>query len=188
MVGRTLAAKGKPYRYHRCRHVYDKNTGQSCSARYIRCERLEDAVWKEVKRVLTNPDVILHELQRQSKVKVDASEVERLESVLTGLKERETRLVHLYTLGEVREETLRNESAGIASRRMASWLNGAGETEKDLVLEALQIGVTATVEETRISGVLPVELPSFLLDESEQEYPDFEVTSGIPFGRDFRSG
>ncbi len=137
----------------------------------------------------------------------------RLESALTGLKERESRLVHLYTLGEVREETLRNESAGIASQRMvleeqlgslrrqalplvgdldperlnsicaavASWLKRADEPDKALVLEALQIGVTATVDETRISGVLPTELPSFLADESLQEYTDFEVNSGLPF-------
>ena len=57
----------------------------------------------------------------------------------------------------------------------------AGESDKNLVLEALQIGVTATVDETRISGVLPTELPSFLADESLQEYTDFEVNSGIPF-------
>ena len=120
----------------------------------------------------------------------------------------------------VREETLRSESAWIASQRIvleeqlgslrrqalpflgdvdperlkamcgavASWLESAGELDKALVLEALQIGVTATVDETRVSGVLPTELPSFLLDESEQEYSDFVVTSGIPFGRDFRSG
>lgn len=44
--------------------------------------------------------------------------VARLERELTDLKERESRLVHLYTLGEVREETLRSESAGIASQRM----------------------------------------------------------------------
>ena len=41
--------------------------------------------------------------------------VARLERELTDLKERESRLVHLYTLGEVREETLRSESAGQAS-------------------------------------------------------------------------
>jgi len=64
---------------------------------------------------------------------------------------------------------------------VAVWLERAGEPEKDLVLEALQIGVTATVDETRISGVLPTELPSFLADESLQEYSDFEVNSGIPF-------
>ena len=71
---------------------------------------------------------------------------------------------------------------------MAEWLNRVGEPEKDLVMEALQIGVTATVDETRISGVLPIESPSFLVDESEQEQSDFEVISGIPFGRAFRLG
>ena len=34
-------------------------------------------------------------------MKVDASEMDRLESALTGLKEQESRLVHLYTLGEL---------------------------------------------------------------------------------------
>ena len=53
----------------------------------------------------------------ESKDKVDESETGRLESELIGLKV-ESRLVHLFTLGEVREETLRNESAGIASQRM----------------------------------------------------------------------
>jgi len=137
----------------------------------------------------------------------------RLESELTSLRERESRLVHLYTLGEVREGTLRNESAGIARQRsvleeqlgslrrqalpivgdldperlnsicaaVSEWLKRADESDKNLVLEALQIGVTATVDETRISGVLPTELPSFLADESLQEYSDFEVSSGIPF-------
>ena len=112
MVGQTLASKGYPYRYYRCRHAYDKNTGHDCSARYIRCERLEDTVWKEVGRVLTNPDVILHELRRQPKVKVDASEVGRLESALTSLKEQESRLVHLYTLGEVRRRRCGTKAPG----------------------------------------------------------------------------
>ena len=222
MVGQTLAAKGKPYRYYRCRHAYDKNTGHSCTARYIRCERLEDTVWKEVERVLTNPGVILHELQRQAREKVDASEVGRLESALAELKERERRLVHLYTLGDVREETLRNESAGIASQRMvleeqlgslrrqalpfvgdldqerlssicaavAGWLDRAGEPEKALVLEALQIGVVATVGEARISGVLPTEFPSFLADEPTSDEPTSEFSDltehpVIPFDRAF---
>lgn len=118
MVGQTLAAKGRPYRYYRCRHAYDKNSGYSCRARYIRCERLEDRVWKGVGRILAKPEVILRELKRQSRKKVDLSGVRRLESALTELKERESRLVHLYTLGEVREETLRTEGAGIASQRM----------------------------------------------------------------------
>jgi hypothetical protein len=71
---------------------------------------------------------------------------------------------------------------------VASWLERAGEQEKELVLEALQIGVTATVDETKVYGVLPAELPSFLADESEQAYSDSEVNSGIPFGRVFPLG
>ena len=59
----------------------------------------------------------------------------------------------------------------------------AGEPEKDLVLEALQIGVTATIEETRVSGVLPAELPSFLVDDTDSEFLDLADHSGGPFGR-----
>jgi len=66
---------------------------------------------------------------------------------------------------------------------VASWLEGAGEQEKDLVLEALQIGVTATVDETRISGVLPAELPSFLVDDTDSEFLDLADHTGVPFGR-----
>ncbi len=69
---------------------------------------------------------------------------------------------------------------------VARWLDGAGEQEKDLVLEALQIGVTATVEETRISGVLPTELPSFLVDGSLEECSEFKPYRGVPFDRSSR--
>ncbi len=64
------------------------------------------SVWREVERVLTNPEVILHELQRLAREKVDEPEVARLEGVLADLQEREKRLVRLYTLGEFREEML----------------------------------------------------------------------------------
>ncbi len=69
---------------------------------------------------------------------------------------------------------------------VAEWLNRAGEPEKDLVLEALQIGVTATVDETRISGVLPTELPSFLADGSLEECSEFKPYPGVPFDRSSR--
>ena len=84
----------------------------------------------------------------------------------------------LPLFGDLDAERLNSVCAAVAS-----CLEGAGEAEKALVLEALQIGVTATVDETRVSGVLPAELPFFLVDESAQEQSDFEVNSGIPFGR-----
>ncbi len=57
----------------------------------------------------------------------------------------------------------------------------AGEPEKALVLEALQIRVVATVEETRISGVLPTELPCFLEDEPASEFSGPTEHQGVPF-------
>ncbi len=64
-------------------------------------------------------------------------------------------------------------------------MDRAGEPEKALVLEALQIRVTATVDETRISGVLPTELPSFLADEPVSEFSGRTEHSGVPFHRTF---
>ena len=64
MVGQTLTVSTRPYKYYRCRHVYDKNTSRTCTARYVDGGRLEEAVWAEMKRVLTNPDIVLQELKR----------------------------------------------------------------------------------------------------------------------------
>ena len=45
MVGQTLTVSAKPYQYYRCRHVYDKNTNRTCTARYVDGPRLEEAIW-----------------------------------------------------------------------------------------------------------------------------------------------
>ena len=70
-------------------------------------------------------------------------------------------------------------------RAVADWLKRAGEPERALVLEALQIRVTATVEEIRISGVLPTDLPAFLGNE-DADFSGFTELSGIPFDRALR--
>ncbi|MCI0896540.1 MAG: zinc ribbon domain-containing protein, partial [Chloroflexi bacterium] len=114
MVGQTLTVKGKPYRYYRCHHVYDKNTGHSCSARYVRGDDLEQAVWTEVKRVLGNPGVVLQELRRGVDNNVTVGEVAKLEGQLTVLEGRQRRLVHLYSLGSVSEEVIQKETEEIA--------------------------------------------------------------------------
>ena len=44
-------------------------------------------------------------------------------------------------------------------------MDQADESGEALVLEALQIRVLATVEEARISGVLPTQLPDAIGDE-----------------------
>jgi site-specific DNA recombinase len=117
MVGQTLTVKGKPYRYYRCRHVYDKNTKKTCSARYVQGERLEEAVWQEVKRVLSDPGIVIEELERAADLGVDETEVSRLQAVLSEVAEREKRLVHLFTLGDINEEAVRNEGVNLAGEK-----------------------------------------------------------------------
>ena len=68
---------------------------------------------------------------------------------------------------------------------VAEWLKRADEPDKALVLWALQIGATATAEETRISGMLPTELPSFLADGSLEE-SEFKAYHDVHFDRFFR--
>ena len=89
----------------------------------------------------------------------------------------------LPLFGELDPERLNSVCAAVAG-----WLERAGEADKDLVLEAPQIKVTATVDETRIAGVLPTEFPSFLADESAQENSGLRGYAGVPFDRAFPLG
>jgi site-specific DNA recombinase len=117
MVGQTLTVKGSPYRYYRCRHVYDKNTNGSCTARYIRGEALEQAVWGEVKRVLAAPAIVLQEWQHAHDAEPETEEIQRLEQEQSSLLEREKRLVRLFSLGEVDEDMVRQEATALRRRR-----------------------------------------------------------------------
>ncbi len=48
---------------------------------------------------------------------VDEKEVENLQMALTEVAEREKRLVHLFTLADISEEAVRDESASLASEK-----------------------------------------------------------------------
>ena len=117
MVGQTLTAKGRPYRYYRCRHVYDKNTKRSCTARHVRGDKLESAVWEEVGRALSDPGVVLQELENQAGAQIDLKQIARIESEIGSLAEREERLVKLYTLGIVSEQIVLKQSEEICRER-----------------------------------------------------------------------
>ena len=58
-------------------------------------------------------------MQRLAAESVDKSEFEltRIEASLSDLAEREKRLVHLYTLGNITSEVVRGESALLAAER-----------------------------------------------------------------------
>jgi site-specific DNA recombinase len=117
MVGQTLTVSTKPYQYYRCRHVYDKNTSRTCTARYVDRPRLEKAVWAEMKRVLTNPDIVLQELKRVASEDTHDDQGEQLEQALADLASQEKRLVDLYTVGGITAAAVREKSADLSKRR-----------------------------------------------------------------------
>ena len=119
MVGQTLTTKGRPYRYYRCHHVYDKNTSRTCTARYVRGDKLETAVWEEVERVLADPAVVLQELENQARLETDVEQIGHLEGEIKALTEREDRLVKLYTLGTIGEQTVQKQLEEISRERTA---------------------------------------------------------------------
>ena len=66
---------------------------------------------------------------------------------------------------------------------IADWLDRAGESERELALDALQV----TVEDTRVSGVLPVDPPRSITNEQSRRFR--EVVSeepGYPFRISFQ--
>jgi hypothetical protein len=60
---------------------------------------------------------VIHELERAADRGVDETEVSRLQAVLSEVSEREKRLVHLFTLGDINEEAVRNESVNLAGEK-----------------------------------------------------------------------
>ena len=144
MVGQTLTVRTKPYQYYRCRHVYDKNTSRTCTARYVDGSRLEEAVWAEMKRVLTNPDIVLQELKRVASEDTHDDQGEQLEQALADLALQEKRLVDLYTVGGITAAAVREKSDDLSKRRkvleaqLASVQVTARPNFEDVDLEGLQ--------------------------------------------------
>ena len=118
MVGQTLKVKGRAYGYYRCRHVYDKNTSRTCTARYVRGDKLETAVWAEVERVLSSPAIVLKELENQSSDSVDITRISGVEGAIKALAAREERLVKLYGLGSVNEQVIQGQLEEISRERI----------------------------------------------------------------------
>ena len=113
MVGQTMTSKGREYQYYGCRHIYDRRTGTDCNSRYVRADDLECGLWQEVGRVLSDPRVILNEMQNDQQADGDAAELEAIEAKLASLAAREQRLVTLFSYGEVDEKVIRTQIADV---------------------------------------------------------------------------
>src|SRR5262245_39102477 len=104
--GRTLHPG---YHYYFCRGRTDAlrlALGERCTARYAPARALDDLVWQDLCRVLSNPALIIHELERAQMGEwlPQALQARRqtLRDVLAQLERQQARLLDLY-LAEVVE-------------------------------------------------------------------------------------
>jgi hypothetical protein len=70
-----------------------------------------------MKRVLTNPDIVLQELKRAATEDTHNEQGERLEQALADLALQEKRLVDLYTVGGITATAVREKSTDLSGRR-----------------------------------------------------------------------
>ncbi len=195
IVGQTLRTKGHDYRYYRCRHVYDRNTGHSCSARYIRADKLETVIWRETIQVLSQPELVLDELRRLSAVAVDTGDADRIEHELQAVIERQRRLVRLFAGGEGDESLVQEEAGKLRRQRysleeqlrgltqrpvpvseatslkavceaLLKHLDVADDEDRIAALEALQVTAQAASNRVTITGVIPYDAPEFITQPS----------------------
>lgn len=198
MVGQTLTTRGKPYSYYRCRHVYDNNSTRHCTAKYIRADVLEGAVWSEVERILTHPHVVLAELSRNpSEAVATTGDLEEIKTALAAVDAKQRKLVRLFSSNDVDEtivqaelRALKGERAVLETERarmtrderptvtaatgrqvadtcsqILRWLRTATSEERQLVLDALQVVVTADQGSAKIEGAIPIDSAAFITDE-----------------------
>jgi site-specific DNA recombinase len=104
IVGACLS---KRYRYYKCRGTYSTASREKiCDAHYIKADWLENAVWENVKRILSNPEVLLNEVRKQTEdeqARVSTGtleqEIRALTRKLKGYAGQERRLMSAFKLG-----------------------------------------------------------------------------------------
>ncbi len=123
--GTTNVPNGKKYRYDLSspRRYYMCNGMQSLRLRcrkrpYIRAERLEEPKWREVKRVIQNPDLLVAgidtlEFQESGGLEEEIAQAER---DLRSIQTREERAITLFVSGRITEAQLDHQSKFITER------------------------------------------------------------------------
>jgi len=118
MVGQTMVNRGHTYHYYVCRVAFDRRTGRTCAGRNVRADRLEPAIWQEIRAKLTSPEVILQELHRQQP-EPDRDEITRVEHQLHEIPAQERRLVKALASGRIDERLVLEELDDLKRQRGA---------------------------------------------------------------------
>lgn len=117
MVGQTMINRGHTYHYYVCRVAFDRRLGRECAGRNVRADRLEPAVWCEIRAKLTSPEIILQELRRVQP-EPDRDEIARIESRVTEITEQQRRLVKALASGKIDEGLVTDELDDLQRQRI----------------------------------------------------------------------
>jgi len=83
LVGHYLRSN---HRYYHCRGVYSTASHKkTCNARYIKADWLENVVWEKVKSILSQPELLLTEVRKQTEIEQSIVSVETLEKEIRSL-------------------------------------------------------------------------------------------------------
>lgn len=199
MVGQAM--QGGRYRYYRCRRAYAGNFEGRCSAPYVRMGPLEDAVRREIARVLANPALVLEETRRQPAESPQSDDGDfKAERRLADVLDEQSRLARLFVSGSLPEDVLAAEGRRLAMERSSleavlaasqrshpprrrpsltrdvqeaarlvqEWVSLAAGDDFRLLLDALDVRVSASPDHAEIAGTIPA--PGELqTDQSDSE-------------------
>jgi site-specific DNA recombinase len=117
MVGQTMVNRGRTYHYYACRIAFDRRLGRTCAGRNVRADRLEPAVWREIRAKLSSPEIILQELRR-GQPEPDREEVGRTERRVGEIVEQERRLIKALASGRIDEQLVTDELDDLKRQRL----------------------------------------------------------------------
>jgi len=145
MVGHTMKSSNRDLSYYVCGHTSKRHIGRTCKSKHVRTDRLEAVLWTEVRRILTDPTIVLAECNRLETDPGDPEEQSRIEHKLDSLREQEQRLVKLFTLGEIDEEFIHEEKAALRKQRTVL-------EERLAAITPVELDMDSTVDMMSLSG------------------------------------
>ena len=119
MVGQTMRPRGREYHYYCCRVAFNRLGTRHCTTRNVRAEKLEEGIWREVRAILSNPRIVLNELERAENPLDNRDEIERFEHELESIVTQQKRLAELFTLGAVDDDVVQAQGTPLKQRRAA---------------------------------------------------------------------
>jgi site-specific DNA recombinase len=137
--GRKGSLRG---RYYYCPGRWELTSPVRCDNEGYPADWLEEAVWAEVYRLLSQPELVLAELERKQKgaqgKHLLERDLEQVELALAGWQKRSDKLGHAYVIG-LDEETFKRELAELKRERVelearkAELEEGIGQATQDEV-------------------------------------------------------